>query len=104
MADSYAETWVTVNWPGAPEGGHGVSDLYIASCYFAVMTMSTIGYGDITPANPVEEVVASIFMLIGALCAVPSMCAHSMWAVLCRCDVLRLRHHTGRPCMPHRSP
>ena len=31
------------------------------------MTMSTIGYGDVTPANPVEQIVASIFMLIGAL-------------------------------------
>jgi len=46
----------------------GVStyDKYIASWYFSVMTMSTIGYGDISPVTSAERIVCSLMMLIGA--------------------------------------
>jgi len=41
-------------------------DKYIASWYFSVMTMSTIGYGDISPVTSAERIVCSLMMLIGA--------------------------------------
>jgi len=46
----------------------GVStfDKYTASWYFSVMTMSTIGYGDISPVTSAERIVCSFMMLIGA--------------------------------------
>ena len=35
---------------------------YIATCYWAVVTISTVGYGDITPTN-VTEVLVTIFLV-----------------------------------------
>jgi hypothetical protein len=39
---------------------------YIRSLYWAITTMTTVGYGDITPARPVEYVFTSLTMLLGA--------------------------------------
>lgn len=56
------ENWIT-------SGGfekYNTFDSYIASWYFSVMTMSTIGYGDISPVTSAERIVACIMMLVGA--------------------------------------
>lgn len=56
------ENWIT-------SGGfeqYSTFDSYIASLYFSVMTMSTIGYGDISPVTSAERIVACIMMLVGA--------------------------------------
>eukprot|EP00937_MAST-01D_sp_MAST-1D-sp2_P004715 g4715.t1 len=42
-----------------------VSELYFAAGYWSVMTLTTIGYGDITPVTREEHIVAIIIMLIG---------------------------------------
>ena len=39
---------------------------YIRSLYWAITTMTTVGYGDITPHRNIEYVFTSIMMLIGA--------------------------------------
>ena len=38
---------------------------YIASLYYAAMTMTTVGYGDITPSSSFERVVCIGCMLVG---------------------------------------
>ena len=40
--------------------------IYVSSFYWACMTVSTIGYGDIVPVDAVERMIASACMLIGA--------------------------------------
>lgn len=55
-------TWVD----GAGLVGAKAFDLYAASLYWSVMTLSTIGYGDIVPANPTETVIGIFCMLCGA--------------------------------------
>lgn len=43
------------------------------SIYWAIVTITTVGYGDITPATPAGKLVASAIMLIGyAIIAVPT--------------------------------
>jgi len=43
------------------------------SIYWAIVTITTVGYGDISPVTPVGKLVASVVMLIGyAIIAVPT--------------------------------
>lgn len=42
------------------------SHKYVAALYFAVSTVATVGFGDITAVTLREKVVATITMLIGA--------------------------------------
>jgi len=51
---------------------HGFSNIPI-SMYWAVVTMTTVGYGDITPQTPLGRLVASGLMIIGyGIIAVPT--------------------------------
>jgi len=38
---------------------------YATSCYWAVVTIATVGYGDITPTNAVEAEANILIILIG---------------------------------------
>ena len=42
-------------------------DKYINSLYFTVVTMITVGYGDISPENNIEKVFCTVFMLISCI-------------------------------------
>lgn len=56
------------NWslePGIPLDLYG---RYIAALYFSVYTITTIGYGDVTPTNNVERTYTTIIMFFGAAC------------------------------------
>ncbi|DAZ94984.1 TPA: hypothetical protein N0F65_000616 [Lagenidium giganteum] len=40
-------------------------DRYVAALYFSVMTLATIGYGDISGTNPDERLISIVFMVVG---------------------------------------
>ena len=43
------------------------------SIYWAIVTLTTVGYGDIAPKNPVGQTIAAIIMILGyAIIAVPT--------------------------------
>jgi hypothetical protein len=44
-----------------------IYNLYVAANYFSVVTVFTIGYGDIYPTNSTERVFAIVLMLFGIL-------------------------------------
>jgi CRP-like cAMP-binding protein len=46
---------------------YGNQSTYMVSLYYSVVTLSTLGYGDITPANDTEQVVAAMLALGGAI-------------------------------------
>jgi hypothetical protein len=59
---------------------------YLASSYFAVVALTTVGFGDITPTNDVERVCALVLALGGAVvfafCIGASLSATSMCVAL----------------------
>jgi hypothetical protein len=61
----YPETWI--DNPMFSVQLNTSSDHYVASLYFATVTVLTIGYGDIFPTTPLERIYAMIMMLIGVI-------------------------------------
>lgn len=57
------------------EGGHPESNFTSIprSIYWAIVTLTTVGYGDITPVTPIGQFLSAIVMLMGyAIIAVPT--------------------------------
>ena len=50
---------------GSTESTGGLTERYVASVYYAFMTLTTVGYGDIVPTNVAERVYACVAMLLG---------------------------------------
>ena len=51
---------------------HGFDDILV-SMYWAIVTLTTVGYGDISPQTPLGKLLASVVMVIGyAIIAVPT--------------------------------
>lgn len=51
---------------------HGFTSIPVAM-YWAIVTVSTVGYGDVTPGTPLGQMVSSLLMLIGySVIAVPT--------------------------------
>lgn len=51
---------------------HGFSDIPTAM-YWAIVTLTTVGYGDLSPQTPLGKLIASIVMIMGyAIIAVPT--------------------------------
>lgn len=54
------------------EPGSGFTDLP-SSIYWAIVTMTTVGYGDITPVTPVGRILSAFIMVLGyTIIAVPT--------------------------------
>ena len=49
---------------------HNFSEQYLLGIYFALTTMATVGYGDITPRNSVDSIVISYMAIAGVICYV----------------------------------
>lgn len=55
------------------EGETSGFDSIPASVYWAIVTLTTVGFGDITPVTPLGRIIASMLMLIGyGIIAVPT--------------------------------
>jgi hyperpolarization activated cyclic nucleotide-gated potassium channel 1 len=56
-----AQTWVRrCNLTDMP-----AEERYLASVYWALTTLATIGYGDITPRSIIEKIISMIWMILG---------------------------------------
>ena len=62
---------VDATWLSTYDDGSGLDApteiQYLYSVYWALMTLTTVGYGDITPANDAERSYALLALLVGAL-------------------------------------
>jgi len=55
------------------EGGENGFESIPSSMYWAVVTITTVGYGDVSPRTPLGKVVASFVMILGySIIAVPT--------------------------------
>ena len=59
--------WVKTKVPDTYEEIRN-SELYLLSFYFVATTVTTVGYGDISPVNSDERVFAIFMLFIGVLC------------------------------------
>jgi len=59
--------WLNNYAPELMQGSAPWSSKYLASLYFAVVTLSTVGYGDVLPSNDLERCVAALLALAGAV-------------------------------------
>ena len=65
MRMDHQKSWWMVYCDGVEFCRGGASVAYIISVYWAVTTLTTMGYGDITPATPAEFIYTIVVMLIG---------------------------------------
>ncbi|MBL7688155.1 MAG: hypothetical protein JNJ49_08975 [Bdellovibrionaceae bacterium] len=84
---------------GAGTGGlSGVRSLdYIRGVYWAVTTLATVGYGDISPKTPLQMAYASLTMIVGV--GFFGYVLSNVASLLARMDAAReehLRHHRPR--------
>jgi CRP-like cAMP-binding protein len=66
LADEDEPTWVSEYDGGSAVDG-SLSKKYLYAIYWSLTTMSTVGYGDITPANDRERWFATFALVVGAL-------------------------------------
>lgn len=56
------ETWIANYDPELAANGH-IIDLYILSVYWAITTITTVGFGDIVPTSTIERIAMMVIML-----------------------------------------
>mmetsp|Transcript_25939 Transcript_25939/g.66047 ORF Transcript_25939/g.66047 Transcript_25939/m.66047 type:complete len:738 (-) Transcript_25939:226-2439(-) len=66
---TFESSWLSVliqtkGDPCYPDAGKDPACVYIVSLYWAMMTLTTVGYGDILPQNRMEYLVCTVFMLV----------------------------------------
>jgi voltage-gated potassium channel len=58
------------------------------SIYWAIVTMTTVGYGDISPQTPLGQIIASIVMILGyGIIAVPTGIVTAELAIVSRSEI-----------------
>lgn len=59
--------WIACGWLAlrGVDPAKGIGENYIRALYWCVETLTTVGYGDITPANVPETIYAILVMLVG---------------------------------------
>ena len=70
--DSYSESYfctggVCEEEPARLHATSKPSETYYAALYWSVVTVTSVGYGDITPKNPTEMFICTFYLLFGAL-------------------------------------
>ena len=64
---SLSAHWLACGWIylGGPSSDLGTDSVYLGAIYWCVTTLTTVGYGDITPSTPTQAVYTMVVMLLG---------------------------------------
>jgi hypothetical protein len=66
-AKTNLKNWIIAGTSVGSFTDYGAGSLYIAAFYYAVTSMTTVGYGDIRGFNLTERIVAMFLMVLGVL-------------------------------------
>jgi len=65
---AYAHSWLEVMRPGSFHVGPGPTEgAYPALLYYSFVTLTTVGYGDVTPVSPAARALSNVESLLGIL-------------------------------------
>lgn len=78
-----ALSWVDQYFDGFGEPQPSISERYVAAFYWALVTMSTIGYGDVTPTTTAERCFGVVAMFAGT--SIFAYVVGSVRALVLRC-------------------
>lgn len=68
-SDNWISSWDASNTSGInPIGWENSFDRYVLALFWSIQTLTSIGYGTLSPYTPVEWWIASILMLLAGLC------------------------------------
>jgi CRP-like cAMP-binding protein len=82
--------WITAYFEGDlgyPSGSYGIWTIYLGGYYLSVMTLTTIGYGDLTPKTDEERGYIIVVMLLGG--AVYAYAVGSVCSIVANMDPLK---------------
>eukprot|EP00939_MAST-03C_sp_MAST-3C-sp1_P000132 g132.t1 len=60
------DSWVENAFGGAQSSSTNAFEIYVTAYYWAMMTLTSIGYGDVVAMNPMEKWTAILFILAGS--------------------------------------
>jgi voltage-gated potassium channel len=84
--------WLTAGWISlyGSRLGTGTAHRYLASLYFCITTLATVGYGDIVPHTDGERIYAIVLMVVGI--GVYGFVIGNVAVILANLDPRRARH------------
>jgi voltage-gated potassium channel len=93
--------WIACGWISLDGFESGPSDLapYQSSLYWTITTLTTVGFGDITPIGPGQTYYTMVTMALGA--AMYGYIIGNVASLLANIDVLRSRHLTRIETINH---
>merc|ERR1711998_286572 len=72
-------------------------DMYVAALYWSVTTITSVGYGDITPVNADEMLLCTFYIMLGS--SVWAYIIGNVCGIMATLDIEAIEHHQTMDAM-----